>query len=235
MPIASVRELTTHELSELYDAEHRFLEEQSVMVNKATDQELQKAIENHIYQTRQHIRNLEQFFRELGQEPRRETNEVARRLVSKARQDIQEAQNDLIRDCAIVAAVIKVEHFEIASYRALISGARLMMGQSMAMNPLNENLRQEEETARTAEQSAEELIQKAMQAEAPVGEGPIDLMARVRDKLKAVEVKDKSEDEPKGREGEREKALLVEKVEEVADKLRGQDAKRAEKKPEDDK
>ena len=187
MPIASVRELSVHELGKLYDAEHRFLEGQAIMVNKATDQELQSAIENHIYQTRQHIQNLEQFFREMDQEPRREANEAAQRLVSKGRQDIQEAQNEVLRDCAIVAAVIKIEHFEIASYRALIAGARLMMGQSVAMNLLDENLQQEEETARTAEQNAGELIQKALQAEEPEPEGPIDLMedlfSRTRDKL----------------------------------------------------
>jgi ferritin-like metal-binding protein YciE len=223
-----------HELSELYDAEHRFLEEQAVMVNKATDHELQKAIENHIYQTRQHIRNLEQFFRELGQEPRREANEVAQRLVSKARQDIQETQDDALRDCAINAAVTKVEHFEMASYRALIAGAQLMMGQSMVMNLLNENLGQEEETARTAEQSAEELFRKALRAEAPEREGPIalvaNLMAKTSDKLRSTE-----KDESKSSEGEGEKALLVEKAEEVANKLRSPEKKRTGKKPAVDK
>ena len=165
MPIANVQGLFVHELCEIYDAEQRFLDGQVKMVYKAADRELQRAIENHIEQTRQHIGNLEQLFRELGQEPWRETNEAAQGLVSEAEQGIQE------------------EHFEIGSYRGLLTGARLMMGQSMAVDLLEANLGQEEEAAQVAKQSAEELLQKAMQVEAPEAEGLIDKVKQVRDKL----------------------------------------------------
>jgi ferritin-like metal-binding protein YciE len=67
-----------------------------------------------------------------------------------------------LRDCVIDAAVIKVEHFEMGSYRGLITGARLM-GQTEIVDLLEQNLRQEEETAQIAEQSAQELLQKAQQ------------------------------------------------------------------------
>lgn len=181
MPIANTQELLLHELCELYDAEHRFLEGQVQMVHKATDSDLQSSIESHIYQTRQHIRNLEQFFRELDQEPRREANEGARGLVSEAQEGIEEAKSDVLRDCVINAAVVKVEHFEIGSYRGLISGAQLMMGQSMVVdNLLQRNLRQEEETAQIAEQSAGELLQKALQAEQPEEEGLIDKIKKLK-------------------------------------------------------
>lgn len=181
MPIASTQELLLHELRELYDAEHRFLEGQVQMVHRATDSDLQRSIENHIYQTRQHIRNLEQFFGELDQEPQRETNEVARGLVSEAQKGIEEAQSNALRDCVINAAVVKVEHFETGSYRGLISGARLMMGQSIVVdNLLQTNLQQEEETARAAEQSAGELFQKALQAEQPEEEGLIDKIKKLK-------------------------------------------------------
>jgi ferritin-like metal-binding protein YciE len=185
MPIANTQELLLHELCELYDAEHRFLQGQVEMVHRAASFDLQRAIRNHIDQTRQHIRNLEQFFRELGQEPRRETNEVAQGLVSEAQKGIQEAQSDALRDCAINAAVIKVEHFEIGSYRGLITGARLAMGQSVVVDDLLEtNLRQEENTAQTAEQGAEELLREAMRAEQPEGEGLIDKLKKARDRLR---------------------------------------------------
>ena len=184
MPVAKPQELLLHELCELYDAEHRFLEGQVEMVHRTADGELQSSIENHIYQTRQHIRNLEQFFRELGEEPRRETNEVARGLVSEAQEGIEEAQSDALRDCVINAAVVKVEHFEIGSYRGLISWARLMMGQSMVVDDLLQtNLQQEEETAQIAEQSAEGLLLEAMQAEQPEGEGLMDKVKKVKDRV----------------------------------------------------
>ena len=134
MPITNTQELFLHELAETYDAEHRFLEG------------LQSSIENHIYQTRQHIGNLEQVFRELGEEPRREANEVSQGLVNEAQVIMQETQSDALRDCAINAAVIKVEHFELGSYRGLVTGAQ-QMGQNEIVNLLNENTQQEEQTA----------------------------------------------------------------------------------------
>lgn len=184
MPIADTRELLLHELRELYDAEHRFLEGQVQMVHRATDPELQRSIEDHIYQTRRHIRNLEQFFGELGQEPRRETNEAAQGLVGEARQDLEEAESDALRDCAINASVIRVEHLEMGSYRSLLTGARLMVGRSVVVDDLLQtNLREEEEAARTAEQSAEELLQKALRAEQPEAEGLIDKVKKLKDRL----------------------------------------------------
>jgi ferritin-like metal-binding protein YciE len=184
MAVSNVRGLFVRELCEIYDAEHRFLDGQVKMVHKATDQELQRAIENHILQTRQHIGSLEQLFGELGEEPRRETNEAAQGLVSGTERGIEEAQGEALRDCLLDAAVIKVEHFEIGSYRGLLSGARLVMGQqSMAVDLLEANLRQEEETAQIAEQRAKTLLQKAMQAEMPEAEGLVDKIKRVKDRL----------------------------------------------------
>lgn len=183
MAISNVQGLFVRELCEIYDAEHRFLDGQVKMVHKATNHELQRSIEDHIVQTRQHIENLEQLFRELGEEPRRETNEAAQGLVSEAERGIGEVQGDALRDCRIDAAVIKVEHFEIGSYRGLLTGARLVMGQSTAVDLLEVNLRQEEETAQIAEQSADTLLQEAMQAEMPEAEGLADKIKRVKDRL----------------------------------------------------
>ncbi|MDQ3926991.1 MAG: DUF892 family protein [Actinomycetota bacterium] len=160
MAIANVNDLAVQALGEIYDAEHQFLEGQREMEQQATDQDLKSSIQQHISDTEQHIRNLEQVFEQLGQQPQRQTNEVAQGLVSQAQQNMQAAENESIRDCIIVASVIKVEHFEIASYRGLITGAQ-QMGQNEVVNLLSENMQQEEQTAQIAEQSAPELFQKA--------------------------------------------------------------------------
>ncbi len=165
MPIGDPQELFLHELCELYDAEHRFLEGQREMAEQTSDVNLGDAIRDHIEQTDQHARNLEEVFGELGEEPRRETNEVAQGLVSEAQEGIQEAQNDAIRDCAIDAAIIKVEHFEIGSYRAMLAlAAGLQMGHDEIVNVLEQNLRQEEAHMETAERSARALLDKAGKA-----------------------------------------------------------------------
>ena len=161
MPINNAQELFVHNLSEIYDAEHQFVEGQQEMAQQASDQDLKSAIEEHIGQTQQHARNLEGVFEQLGQQPQRATNEVAQGLVSSAQQLMQETQDENLRDCAINAAVIKVEHFEMGSYRGLVNAAQ-QMGQDEIVNLLQQNMREEEQTAQTAEQSAPQLLQKVL-------------------------------------------------------------------------
>jgi ferritin-like metal-binding protein YciE len=161
MPINNAQELFVHNLSEIYDAEHQFVEGQQEMAQQATDQDLKSAIKEHIGQTEQHARNLEGVFAQLDQQPQRATNEVAQGLVSSAQQLMEETQDENLRDCAINAAVIKVEHFEMGSYRGLVTAAQ-QMGQDEIVDLLQQNLQQEEQTAQTAEQSAPQLLQKVM-------------------------------------------------------------------------
>jgi hypothetical protein len=53
----------------------------------------------------------------------------------------------------------------------------------MVVDLLNANLQQEEETAQTAEQSAEGLFQEALQAEQPEGEGLMDKVRKVKNRV----------------------------------------------------
>jgi ferritin-like metal-binding protein YciE len=180
MPLTNTQELFLHELGEVHDAEHRFIEGQQEMVENATDEDLRSAIQDHLEQTREHAANVERVFRDLGQEPRRETNEVAQGLVSEAQEGIQGAQSPALRDCAIVSAVIKVEHFEMGSYRSLVTGAQLM-GQSEAARLLKHNMDQEEQTAKLAESTSGQLLSKAMKEE---GQEPEEgLLQKAKDML----------------------------------------------------
>jgi len=179
MPIANMQELFLHELAEMYDAEHTIVFGLQAMDQGASDESLRSAIQNHLEQTQGHIRNLEQVFNQLGQEPYRETNEIAQGAAKEVQKGLGEAhQSPELVDCVIISAVIKVEHFEIASYRGLITGAQ-QMGQTEIVDLLQQNLRQEEQTAQIAEQSAPDLIQKAMRQQ----EEDKGLIDKVRDKL----------------------------------------------------
>ncbi|MDQ3913631.1 MAG: DUF892 family protein [Actinomycetota bacterium] len=165
MPIANTQELFLHELAEIYDAEHTFVFGLQAMDQGASNEDLRSAVQNHLEQTRGHIQNLEQIFNQLDQEPYRETNEIAQGAAQELQKGLGEAhQSAELVDCVIVSAAIKVEHFEIASYRALITGAQ-QMGQQEVVKLLEQNLQEEEQTAQIAEQSAPDLIQKAMRSE----------------------------------------------------------------------
>lgn len=181
MAVTNANDVFVHDLGDIYDAEHRFLDGQQEMVEKATDDDLKGAIQNHIEQTRQHIRNIEQVFGQLTQheQPQRRTCDAAIGLVREAQKDIEDSQTHSACDTAINTAVIKVEHYEIASYRNLLTAAQLVGRDEAVQNLLSENLRQEEQTAQSAEQSAERLLQKATQEQG----GEKSLMEWAKDKL----------------------------------------------------
>lgn len=165
MAIRSLQEKFVHEVRDIYDAEHQFLEGQQEMLQMATDPQLQQMITTHIGQTQQHIRNLEQVFSLLGEQPRRQTCDGAKGILAEGKKVMQESSGvPAILNCAIAGGAGKAEHYEISSYRGLIAAAQLM-GQQDIVRLLTENLRQEEQTALLIEQSEPQLLQKAMNQE----------------------------------------------------------------------
>jgi len=165
MAINTLQQKFMHELGDIYDAENQFLKGQAEMLQNATDPALQDMITTHIEQTKGQISNLEQVFAALGEQPKREMCDAAKGLVSEAQKTMREAAGvPEILDCVINGSASKVEHYEISSYRGLITGAELM-GQQDIVSLLQQNLEQEESTAMLVEQSAPKLIQKAMSAE----------------------------------------------------------------------
>jgi ferritin-like metal-binding protein YciE len=164
MAIQTTREKFLFEVSDIYDAEHRFLEGMQLMARKASDRTLQTMIQDHILQTEGHIKNLGQVYSVLGEKPKRHTCDAAAGLVTEARKSMDEAGTDPISDCLIGAAAARNEHYEIASYRGLIASAR-GMSQPEIVSLLEQNLWQEEQTAQKLEQSAPQLVQHALAQE----------------------------------------------------------------------
>ncbi len=164
MAIITTHEKFMHELGDIYDAEHRFLKGQQEMLQHATDPQLQSMLQEHIQQSQQQTQNLEQVFQLLGQPAKGDKCDAAQGLVTEAQKTMKEAEVDALRDCLIGSAATKVEHYEIASYRGLITGAQLM-GQQEVVTLLQQNLQQEEQTAQRLEQNAPQLLRQAMQAE----------------------------------------------------------------------
>ena len=161
MAINTPQQLWQHELQDIYDAEHQFLNGQQEMLSKANDPKLQQMLTEHIRQTEGQISNLEQVFNLAGLRPQRVMCDAAKGLVSEARKTISECKDaPLICDNAILGAASRVEHYEIAVYRALITGARLM-GKAEVVSLLQQNLQQEEQTAQKIEQTLPEMLQKA--------------------------------------------------------------------------
>jgi ferritin-like metal-binding protein YciE len=160
--ITTLEQKFVHDLADIYDAEHRFLEAQQEMQQQAQAPQLRAMIEEHMLQTRQQIANIEQIYHQLGTQPQRIKCDAAAGLVIEGQKGLEESRmNPLVRDCVIGTAITKVEHYEVASYRGLVTAAE-GMGQTRIAEILRQNLQQEEQTARLVEQSTPMLLERAM-------------------------------------------------------------------------
>jgi ferritin-like metal-binding protein YciE len=165
MPIKTTQEKFMHELGDIFDAENRFLKGQQAMLKAATDPTLKAGIEQHIAESEQQVANLEQVFQLLGAKAKAEACDAAKGIVTEGQKNLKEAGTDAIRDCLIGSSLMKVEHYEIVSYRGLILGAQ-ELGNQEAVALLQQNLQQEEQTAAKLEQSAPKLLKQAVKSEA---------------------------------------------------------------------
>jgi ferritin-like metal-binding protein YciE len=165
MKITTLEQKFVHDLADIYDAEHRFLEAQQKMQQHAAAPQLKSMIQDHMAQTRQQIANIEQIYQQLGTPPQRVKCDAAAGLVIEGEKGLDESQaNPAVRDCVIGSAISKVEHYEVASYRGLVTAAE-SMGQNQIASLLRQNLQQEEQTAQMVEQSTPMLLERAMGAQ----------------------------------------------------------------------
>lgn len=165
MAMKTTRDMFEHELADIYDAEHQFLEGQQLMQQNASDSKLQTLIKTHIKESETQIKNLEQVFKLIGLEPKRQTCSGAQGIVSEGRKVMQETSAQQLRDAAITGAAQKVEHYEMVSYNDLIEGAQLM-GEPKVVQLLEKNRRQEVSAAEKMEKEGSRLLKVAQKAEA---------------------------------------------------------------------
>ncbi len=160
--IKTAEQMLLHELGDIYDAEHRFLDGQRLMADKVSDDKLKKMLERHSEETQEQIRTLEQTFEMLGARPEREQCMGASGLVSEAGKLLKESRPPVI-DSLAAGAAAKVEQYEIISYTDLVEAARAM-GRADVARLLERNLKQEQKTAERLEKESPRLLERAMES-----------------------------------------------------------------------
>jgi ferritin-like metal-binding protein YciE len=112
----SLADLFTHELKDLYDAEHRMTDALPKMAEKATNAELKQAFENHLRQTERHIERLHSVFEHRGLDPERVKCDAMVGLIKEGDHVLSADGDADTIDAALIAAAQKVEHYEMAGY-----------------------------------------------------------------------------------------------------------------------
>ncbi|HEX5429948.1 MAG TPA: DUF892 family protein [Patescibacteria group bacterium] len=144
--VENLQDLLVIKLQALYDTEQQLVEALPKMATAATDEDLKKAFESHLEETRMHVKNLEQAFSELELTPEALPGNAIRGLVSDTEWCIDHIKNAKTLDAALVAAGQTAEHYEMAEYAAA-QGFAVTMGHTQVETLLSENYLSEKEAS----------------------------------------------------------------------------------------
>jgi ferritin-like metal-binding protein YciE len=156
MPLKTPRELFLHELSDTLSAENIVVEMLATLQGETKKADVRAALKHHESETKQQIQNLSKIFKLLGEKPEETTCHAAEGLKKEHEALKEEQPSPLVLEVGNLAGAAKTEHYEIASYNALIQMSR-SLGETEVTKLLKENLDQEKEMARKVESLSREI------------------------------------------------------------------------------
>jgi ferritin-like metal-binding protein YciE len=140
--MATLEDLYTDLLKDLYSAEKQLVKALPKMAKNAQSPDLQRAFQEHLKQTEGHVERIERIFTELGGSPRGKKCVGMEGLIEEGNELLQEDTEPDVLDAGMIAAAQKVEHYEIASYGTARAWAE-RLGYDNAARLLRQTLEEE--------------------------------------------------------------------------------------------
>jgi ferritin-like metal-binding protein YciE len=121
------------EIKDIYWAEQKMVKTLPKLARAATSDELRKAFESHLEETKGQVTRLEQVFHILGHKPEAKKCDAMEGITEEGAGIIDDTEEGTAtRDVALVLAGQKAEHYEIATYSGLAKIARTLGHQDIA-------------------------------------------------------------------------------------------------------
>jgi ferritin-like metal-binding protein YciE len=144
---SSVSELFVSEIKDTYWAENHLVKSLPKMIDAAWSKELKTALTDHLEVTKTHVTRLEQVFELLGENVLAKKCDAMEGLVMSGEHTIESTvAATLTRDTGIISSGLKVENFEITTYKGLINLANAL-GKTKVASLLQLNMNEEEEAS----------------------------------------------------------------------------------------
>jgi ferritin-like metal-binding protein YciE len=159
MKIDTLADLFIQEMQDLYSAETQLVHALPKMAKAASSLELQNAFENHLEQTKEHVRRVEQIFTHIEGSPKGHKCVGMEGLIKEGEEVMRENMREEVLDAALIGAAQRVEHYEIAAYGSARShAAHLGYGQvlSLLQQTLDEEKAADEKLTWIAERQVNE-------------------------------------------------------------------------------
>jgi ferritin-like metal-binding protein YciE len=164
MKIENLRELYIRELQDLYDAENQIIKALPKIIRSTTTDALTSALQAHFESTKEQVVQLEELFSRFSEKPEAKKCKGMEGLLKECEEMLKGDMDPEVKDAAIIAAVQRVEHYEIAGYGCVKTYARLL-GDAHAASVLERILAEEKQADHKLTVLAEEINVDA------VGEG----------------------------------------------------------------
>jgi ferritin-like metal-binding protein YciE len=115
------------ELKDIYWAENHLVKTLPKMAKAASGQELAGAFTEHLAVTKEHVTRLDEVFKLLGHKAEAKKCEAMEGIIKEGDSIIDDTEaGTATRDAGLIMAGQKVEHYEIATYGALIRIAKTL-------------------------------------------------------------------------------------------------------------
>ena len=155
--VTNMEALFLDEIQDLYDAEKQLTKALPKMAKAAHSDELRRAFEDHLEQTKGHVERLEQVFEALGETAHSKKCAAMAGLVKEGEEIVESTEETAVRDAGLIAGAQKVEHYEIAGYGSARTHAQ-RLGHAKIVSLLEKTLSEEKQADSILNEIAETVI-----------------------------------------------------------------------------
>jgi ferritin-like metal-binding protein YciE len=157
MKLASLEDLFVSELQDLYSAENQIVKALPKLIKAVSSSDLQNGLEEHLDQTREHVKRLEQIFEKMDRSARGKKCKGMEGLLEEGSELTKEDAEETVLDAGLIAAAQRVEHYEIAAYGTVKAFAGLL-GHNEAEELLSETLEEEKQADQKLSEIASTIV-----------------------------------------------------------------------------
>jgi ferritin-like metal-binding protein YciE len=158
---SKLREFFIDQLQDIYWAEQKLVKTLPKLSEASHSPELRRAFDSHLIETKNHVSRIEKAFSLMKEKAESKECPALKGIAEEGEEIIDETEeNTAQRDVGLIVAGQKAEHYEIATYGALVRLAK-DMGEGEVASLLQETLKEEKAADQKLTQLAESGINQA--------------------------------------------------------------------------
>jgi ferritin-like metal-binding protein YciE len=159
MKLDSLQDLLAATLRDLYSVEQQLVKALPKLARAATAPQLSKAFQQHLMQTKEHVKRIEQACSELGIKPGGKKCAGMQGIIEEGEEILKMAKSadENALDAALISAAQHAEHYEMAGYGCAVTYAQ-ELGFDKTARLLQRTLNEEESTDAKLTKIAEQKV-----------------------------------------------------------------------------